>query len=63
VFGLQVPCSCPNVPAEVLNPRNTWADQAAYDQQARKLAEMFAKNFEKYTDAVPPEVIQAGPRK
>src|SRR5476651_480590 len=41
IFNLDIPASCPDVPAEVLNPRNTWADGAAYDAQASKLARMF----------------------
>jgi phosphoenolpyruvate carboxykinase (ATP) len=48
VFGLQVPKSVANVPAEVLDPRNTWPDKTAYDAQAKKLAEMFRKNFEQF---------------
>ncbi len=62
VFGFQAIQSCPEVPAEVLNPRNTWTDPLAYDQQLQKLAGLFAKNFEKYTESVPPEVIAAGPK-
>jgi len=46
VFHLKVPTSCPGVPAEILNPRNTWDDKAAYDAQAEKLRDMFQKNFE-----------------
>ena len=56
LFGLQIPRSCPNVPAEVLNPRNTWPDPLKYDAQARSLAAMFIANFEKYREAVPLEV-------
>ena len=46
VFNLKMPTSCPGVPAEILNPRNTWEDKAAYDAQAEKLRDMFRKNFE-----------------
>ena len=56
VFGLAIPTSCPNVPAEVLNPRNTWADKAAYDAQIRKLAGMFVNNFKQYEDQSSPGV-------
>ncbi len=61
-FGLHIPTSCPGVPDEVLNPRHTWSDQNAYDEQARKLAKMFAANFTMFEAAVPPEIKQAGPR-
>jgi phosphoenolpyruvate carboxykinase (ATP) len=47
-FGVGVPVSCPGVPTEVLQPRNTWADKEAYDRQAADLARRFNKNFEKY---------------
>ncbi|MBT3340341.1 MAG: phosphoenolpyruvate carboxykinase (ATP) [Planctomycetes bacterium] len=47
VFGLQMPTSCPGVPAEILNPRNTWQDKEAYDVAAEKLRGMFHDNFEK----------------
>jgi len=62
IFGVAVPNSCPGVPTEVLNPRNTWADKAAYDAQARKLAGMFGENFTIFADQVSPEVRGAGPR-
>ena len=54
IFGLPIPNAVPGVPAEVLMPRNTWADGDAYDTQARKLAAMFRENDTKYdmTDAI-----------
>lgn len=51
IFGLDVPQSCPGVPPEVLNPRSTWADAAAYDAKARDLAARFVKNFAKFPSA------------
>jgi phosphoenolpyruvate carboxykinase (ATP) len=62
VFGLAIPVSVPEVPDEVLRPRETWEDTAAYDEQARKLAGMFRENFEKYADAVSPGVRAAAPK-
>lgn len=47
IFGLQIPTSCPGVPSEVLNPRDTWADKDAYDAKARELLSMFQDNFRK----------------
>ncbi|HEX4936529.1 MAG TPA: phosphoenolpyruvate carboxykinase (ATP) [Gemmatimonadaceae bacterium] len=61
VFGLQIPAAVPNVPGEILKPRQTWANGAEYDAQAKKLAEMFRKNFEKFGN-VAPEIAAAGPR-
>ncbi|GAB4577398.1 MAG: phosphoenolpyruvate carboxykinase (ATP) [Anaerolineales bacterium] len=61
-FGVAIPNHCPDVPDEVLNPRNTWADKAAYDAQAQKLASMFRENFKTFADQVTPEVRAAGPR-
>ena len=63
-FNLDVPQEIPNsdVPAEILNPRDTWEDKAAYDAQAKKLAGMFAKNFaEKYPD-MSEDIANAGPK-
>ncbi len=61
VFGLHMPTECPGVPAEVLDPRNTWSDTAAYDKQAQVLAAQFAENFAKYSDDVSDAVRRAGP--
>lgn len=61
VFKLQVPTSCPGVPAEILKPRNTWADAAAYDVQAQQLARLFAENFAKFSGDMPAEIVAAGP--
>ena len=58
VFGLGVVVECPNVPQEILIPRNTWADKSAYDAIARKLAELFRNNFKSYESSVSPDVRQ-----
>ncbi|MGH2757120.1 MAG: phosphoenolpyruvate carboxykinase (ATP) [Actinomycetota bacterium] len=61
IFNLEVPVSCPGVPADVLDPGSTWSDPDAYETKARELARMFADNFERFKDAVPAEVTKAGP--
>jgi len=61
-FGFEVPTSVPGVPAEVLRPRDTWADPAAYDAKATELAGMFVANFATYADGVTEQVRTAGPR-
>jgi phosphoenolpyruvate carboxykinase (ATP) len=61
VFGFEVPAKVPDVPQEVLSPRKTWSDPAAYDAQARKLTAMFRENFEQYRAEVPASVADAGP--
>jgi phosphoenolpyruvate carboxykinase (ATP) len=62
VFGLAVPTSCPEVPTEMLQPRNTWADKAAYDEKARKVAQLFKDNFKKYESQASAEVRGGGPK-
>jgi phosphoenolpyruvate carboxykinase (ATP) len=62
VFGLAIPTSCPGVPPELLNPRGTWADHAAYDQKARDLAGLFNKNFAQFADQANAEILAAAPR-
>jgi len=61
VFGLGIPLEVRDVPSEVLHPRRTWSDPAAYDAQARKLAEMFRKNFERFGE-VDSAIKNAGPK-
>ena len=61
VFGVEVPTSVPNVPTEILIPRETWADKAAFDQNAAKLAGLFNKNFEQYKEGSSKEIAAAGP--
>jgi phosphoenolpyruvate carboxykinase (ATP) len=60
-FNVDVPRACPDVPSEVLNPRNTWGSKADYDRQARTLAAMFDDNFKVFEAQVPPDVKAAGP--
>jgi len=62
IFGLNVPVSCPDVPAEILQPRNTWADKEAYDRQARDLARRFNENFKKYEAGVSESVRAVAPK-
>lgn len=62
VFQVAVPTSCPGVPAEVLDPRATWADPEAYDQQARALARLFQENFKDFSTSMPAEILAAGPK-
>jgi len=62
IFGVQVPVSCPEVPPEVLQPRNTWADKDGYDRQARDLARRFNENFKKYESGVSEAVRAVAPK-
>ncbi|MPN17366.1 Phosphoenolpyruvate carboxykinase (ATP) [bioreactor metagenome] len=62
IFNIYIPTECPEVPSEVLNPRNTWADKEAYDAQAQRLAQLFTKNFAKFKGNIPDEIISAGPK-
>ncbi len=62
LFSFLVPTRAPSVPPEILNPRETWSDAAAYDAQARKLAVLFQDNFKQFQAQTPKEVADAGPR-
>ncbi len=62
VFGLEMPTTCPNVPVEILNPRNTWSDKALYDTKANDLAGKFVKNFEQYAEGASAEILAAAPK-
>jgi len=62
LFGFQVPTTCPQVPNEVLQPRHTWQDVEAYDQQALKLASMFVDNFKQFEEHVSEAIRAAAPK-
>jgi phosphoenolpyruvate carboxykinase (ATP) len=62
VFGFAVPTSCPDVPPEMLMPRNTWSDKAGYDDKAKRVAQLFRENFKKYESHASAEVRAAGPK-
>jgi phosphoenolpyruvate carboxykinase (ATP) len=62
IFGLNIPVSCPEVPSEVLIPRNTWEDKMAYDEKALDLARRFNENFNKYADRVSEGVRAVAPK-
>ncbi|MBW7868320.1 MAG: phosphoenolpyruvate carboxykinase (ATP) [Brumimicrobium sp.] len=62
VFNLMMPTACPNVPTEILNPKNTWTDKVAYDRKANELAQAFVKNFETFENGVTQEILAAAPK-
>ena len=61
VFGIAKPQSCPNVPSEILNPRNTWEDPALYDIKAAELAAKFKANFAKFEEFANAEIMAGAP--
>ncbi|NND63875.1 MAG: phosphoenolpyruvate carboxykinase (ATP) [Flavobacteriaceae bacterium] len=61
IFGLNVPQSCPNVPSEVLNPRDTWGDREAYDKKAQALANSFNENFKQFEEFANEEIMAGAP--
>ena len=61
IFKLLIPVSCKNVPAEVLNPRDTWTNKDAYDTKAKELAKSFHKNFERFKDLANDEILNGSP--
>ena len=62
IFNLNIPKSCPNVPAELLNPRNVWTDKAKYEASAKALAKKFQENFAKKYPDMPANITNAGPK-
>ncbi len=62
VFDVEIPKSCPNVPAEILNPKNTWQDKASYDEYIHKLALRFNENTKRFAEDVTPDILAAGPK-
>ena len=62
IFGLHMPKSCPKVPSNILNPRNTWKNKKAYDIKANKLANSFIENFKQFIDQANKEIKEAAPK-
>jgi phosphoenolpyruvate carboxykinase (ATP) len=62
IFDLAIPTSCENVPSEILNPRETWADKSAYDETANNLAGQFVKNFSQYASETSASILAAAPK-
>jgi len=62
IFGVKIPAQCPNVPTEILNPKNTWENKEEYDATANKLAAAFVTNFEKYAEYANDEIMAGAPK-
>ncbi|TJZ61171.1 phosphoenolpyruvate carboxykinase (ATP) [Sphingobacterium olei] len=62
IFGVLKPQSCPGVPSEYLNPRNTWKNTESYDQRALSLAQLFINNFKQFEDKATDEILSAAPK-
>lgn len=61
-FGFDIPVKCPDVPAELLLPRNTWTDHHDYDRAKSKLIDLFNNNFKQFEDKVHSGIVKAGPK-
>ncbi|NNC93274.1 MAG: phosphoenolpyruvate carboxykinase (ATP) [Acidimicrobiia bacterium] len=61
IFGFAAPTECPEVPSELLDPRSTWTDPAAYDARAKELAGLFSENFQEFAAQAGEEIVAAGP--
>jgi phosphoenolpyruvate carboxykinase (ATP) len=61
LFNLDIPTEVPDIPSEILDPKNTWSDKDSYKLSAKKLAQMFVENFKKFQN-VTPEILDAGPK-
>ena len=61
IFGAEIPLTCPNVPSEILSARETWKNDAAFYEQANKLAGMFRENFKKFEEYANEEIMAGSP--
>lgn len=61
IFGIAIPQTCPNVPTEILNPRNTWTDKDLYDKKAVELGQKFKENFAKFEEFANAEIMAGAP--
>ena len=62
IFELEIPTSCEGVPSEILNPKDTWADKAKFDETANNLANQFVKNFEQFEKETSATIVAAAPK-
>ena len=62
IFGFEVPTSCEDVPADILNPAEAWPNKEAHREKYRQLASRFIENFRKFEADSPAEVLKAGPK-
>ena len=63
IFNIQIPKALEGIPDGILHPRAAWADKEEYDQTARRLGEMFVKNFKNFTDTETGKALaDAGPK-
>ncbi len=62
LFGFIVPTECPDVPFEIMLPRNTWSDSDSFDKAERNLAKMFMDNFKQFEAGSSKEILDAGPK-
>jgi len=62
LFGFMVPTSAPEVPSQLLSPRDTWKDQQAYDTKAKELIGQFVENFKQFENRASDIVKKGGPR-
>ena len=61
IFGLKMPKECPDVPNEILNPRNTWENKESYDEKAEQLAHTFHANFSQFKEYASQQILMGGP--
>jgi phosphoenolpyruvate carboxykinase (ATP) len=57
-----MPTRCPEVPSQILNPKNTWQDSEAYDRKGQELAKLFRDNFQRFSSEVSDAVRASGPK-
>jgi phosphoenolpyruvate carboxykinase (ATP) len=62
IFELEMPTVCEGVPSEILNPRNTWDNKAAYDEKAISLAKQFIENFKQFEAETSEDILSAAPK-
>ena len=62
IFDFEVPLELNGVSKEICNPRDSWKDKKLYDNQAKKLADMFINNYENYIDPNFTDYSNYGPK-